>query len=367
MTRPWPLYAKLALLGVFLYVLIYALYLGQQIFLPLAFSFLFAVLLRPFEIVLTRLRIPRPVAILLAITIAILVVAGIIAFISSQLASFISDIPAVKKNLDDLWKQCQKWITNTLNLTRKQQDDLLEQAKSQTVDNFGAVGTFNIITASIATLTLIPVYVFLFMYYRTLLLRFMMQIFDAKHSAKVEECIREIRYVVQHYITGIMTETVIVAVMNITGLLLIGAPYAVLLGLIGAIMNLIPYIGGLLAILLTALLTFTNTGSFETMTWSIIIYIIVQFIDNNFLVPYIIGSRVKLNALFSIIGVLLGGALFGIGGMFLSIPIIAICKVIFDRIEELQPYGQLLGDDVPTWNPLSRKYFRRNRKPTQPT
>jgi predicted PurR-regulated permease PerM len=365
MTRTWPLYAKLAMLSVFLFLLIYVIYLGQQIILPLGFSFLFAVLLRPLEAAMLRLRIPRVIVILLVIVIALLVVAGIIIFISGQIASFMSDIPAVKRNLDDLWRQSQRWIDHTFHLTASQQDVLIEQAKSETVDNLGAVGTFNIITTSVATLTLIPVYVFLFMYYRTLLLRFIVQIFEQEHRTKVEEIIMEIRYVVQHYITGLLTETTIVAVLNTVGLLLVGAPYAVLLGLVGAILNLIPYIGGLLAIILTALLTFTNTGSAEITTWAIVVYLLVQFIDNNFLVPYIIGSRVKLNALFSIIGVLMGGALCGIGGMFLSIPIIAICKVIFDRIDELKPWGQLLGDDVPTWNPLSGKNFRRKKSSTQ--
>ena len=364
MIRTWPLYAKLAMLMVFLFLLLYVIYLGQQILLPIGFSFLFAVLLRPLEAAILRLRVPRVIAILLVILIAILVVAGVIIFISSQIASFMSDIPAVKRNLTDLWSQSQKWIDHTFHLTAKQQDVLIEQAKGETVNNLGPVGAFNIITASLATITLIPVYVFLFMYYRTLLLRFVMQIFAEEHSPKVEEIIREIRYVVQHYITGLLSETTIVAVLNTVGLLLIGAPYAVLLGLVGAILNLIPYIGGLLAVILTALLTFTNTGSAEVMTWSILVYLLVQLIDNNFLVPYIIGSRVKLNALFSIVGVLSGGALCGIGGMFLSIPVIAICKVIFDRIDELKPYGQLLGDDVPTWNPLSGKNFRRKKKST---
>jgi predicted PurR-regulated permease PerM len=362
MIRTLPLYAKLAMLTVFLFFLFYVIYLGQQILLPLGFSFLFAVLLRPLEVAIQRLRVPRVISILLVILIAILVVAGVVAFVSTQIASFMSDIPAVKRNLNDLWEQSQKWIDHTFHLTEKQQDVLIAQAKSETVNNLGAVGTFNIITTSLATITLIPVYVFLFMYYRTLLLRFVMQIFDEQHSPRVQEIIMEIRYVVQHYITGILTETIIVAILNIVGLLVIGAPYAVLLGLVGAIMNLIPYIGGLLAIILTALLTFTNTGSAQTMTWSILVYFLVQLIDNNFLVPYIIGSRVKLNALFSIVGVLLGGALCGIGGMFLSIPLIAICKVIFDRIDELKPYGHLLVDDVPTWNPLSGKNFRRNKK-----
>jgi len=86
------------------------------------------------------------------------------------------------------------------------------------------------------------------------------------------------------------------------------------------------------------------------MIWAIIVFMIVQLIDNNFLVPKVIASRVKLNALISIVGVLIGGSLCGVGGMFLSIPFIAICKVIFDRVKDLQPWGKLLGDDIPVAN-----------------
>ena len=94
---------------------------------------------------------------------------------------------------------------------------------------------------------------------------------------------------------------------------------------------------------------------------SIIVFMIVQLIDNNFLVPRIVASRVKLNALISIVGVLVGGALCGISGMFLSIPVIAICKVIFDKVEELQPWGKLLGDDIPS-TPVLKKIFKRRQK-----
>ena len=76
-------------------------------------------------------------------------------------------------------------------------------------------------------------------------------------------------------------------------------------------------------------------------------YILVQFIDNNFLVPKIVASKVKINALASIVVVLVGGAMWGIAGMFLSLPLIAILKVIFDRIEPLKPIGFLLGDTLP--------------------
>ena len=92
---------------------------------------------------------------------------------------------------------------------------------------------------------------------------------------------------------------------------------------------------------------------------------IVQLIDNNFLVPRIIASRVKLNALISIVGVLIGGALCGISGMFLSIPLIAICKVIFDKVDELQPWGKLLGDDIPTTTVFKHVLKRRSKTGTK--
>ena len=125
MIRTWPLYAKLAMLMLFLFLLFYVIYIGQQILLPLGFSFLFAVLLRPLEVALLRLRIPRVISILLVITIALLVVIGVIIFISGQIASFMSDIPAVKRNLEDLGRQCQRWIDQTFHLTARQQDELL--------------------------------------------------------------------------------------------------------------------------------------------------------------------------------------------------------------------------------------------------
>ncbi|MNE93126.1 AI-2 transport protein TqsA [compost metagenome] len=73
----------------------------------------------------------------------------------------------------------------------------------------------------------------------------------------------------------------------------------------------------------------------------------VQFLDNNILMPRIVGSKVQINALASILSVIIGGALAGIPGMFLAIPITAILKVVFDAAPGLEPYGYLLGDELP--------------------
>ena len=129
---------------------------------------------------------------------------------------------------------------------------------------------------------------------------------------------------------------------------MLGLKYAILLGVLGAIVNVLPYIGGFLAILFPVVIATVTKDGFHTQLGIIISYIIIQFIDNHYLIPVIVSSRVKINALISIVIVLLGGALWGISGMFLSIPFIGVLKIIFDRIPELQPWGKLLGSEVPT-------------------
>jgi len=130
---------------------------------------------------------------------------------------------------------------------------------------------------------------------------------------------------------------------------------------LGAILNVLPFIGGILSVLLPLIIATITKDGFSTQVWIVLSYLAIQFIDNHFLVPYIVSSKVKINALISIIIVLLGGAVWGIAGMFLSIPFMGVLKIIFDRIPDLKPWGKLLGDEVPTkhkgevWNIIKRK------------
>ena len=137
-------------------------------------------------------------------------------------------------------------------------------------------------------------------------------------------------------------------------LLILGVPYAILLGVLGAILNVVPFIGGVLAALLPMVIALITKDGLNIEIGIAVSYIVIQFTDNHFLIPYIVSSKVKINALISIIAVLLGGAVWGLSGMFLSIPFIGILKIIFDRIPEMKPWGHLLGTEVPT----RRRRFR---------
>ena len=161
---------------------------------------------------------------------------------------------------------------------------------------------------------------------------------------------------------GLLLEALVVAILNTTALLILGVQYAVLLGVLGALLNMLPYIGGLIAIALPIIIASVTQDGFTTQFLIFGAYILIQFIDNNFLVPFLVSSRVKINAFFSLVVVLLGGALWGVAGMFLSIPFLAILKIIFDRLPDMKPWGKLFGDSVPTRDKGEIWLLRKKRK-----
>jgi predicted PurR-regulated permease PerM len=166
-----------------------------------------------------------------------------------------------------------------------------------------------------------------------------------------------VRGVVGSYMIGLIAEAGIVTALNWVGLWLLGVPYALLLSIIAAVLNLIPYIGMIIATAFPATIALATMEPIYAL-WVVVLFAVVQFIDNNIIVPRIVGARVQLNALVSLVAVMVGGVLWGIPGMFLSLPIAAILKVVFDHTESMKAFGLLFGMDEPATN---KGIFKRKR------
>jgi predicted PurR-regulated permease PerM len=138
----------------------------------------------------------------------------------------------------------------------------------------------------------------------------------------------------------------IVAVCNSIGLVMLGIKYALFFGVLAAVLNIIPYIGMFTATLFTVLVTLTTSDNTSDIVWVIVVMYGIHILDVNILMPKIISSRLRINALISILGVIAGGALTGISGLFLSVPAVAMIKIICDQTDGLQAWGILLGDDI---------------------
>ena len=355
-TNSIPFYAKLCLHLISIFILGMLVYNGRDIIMPICFAIILAMLLLPVVNWLMRKGVPGVPSMLLAILLSLLFVSGIIYFLSSQVANFMTDLPAIKEKLSQHLSTLQNWINNQLNISIKQQDSAVESAKENMQQGSSRIGTALLGVANILVmLILLPIYTFLILYYRKLIHKFLTDVFPERHRSKVEDVLTESQSIVQGYMVGLLLEMAIVTALNTTGFLIIGVQYAIFLAVLAAVLNLIPYIGMLVASIICMAVTLTTSDNIADIIWVGVVLIVVQFIDNNFIMPYIVSSRVRINALVSIVGVLVGGALAGISGMFLSIPGMALLKTIFDRVEGLKPWGDLLGDEQKTTDQKKRR------------
>jgi predicted PurR-regulated permease PerM len=357
-----PFYAKTTIFFVGLFAFITMLYLGQSIIVPLVFAIIIAVVLHPVVNFLVRLRINRIIAITISLLLTIIVIAGLGILLYSQGSRFSESWPALVDKFTAVFNQSITWSSGYFDLSPYKIHDWINKTKNELINsNTAAIGqTIVNVGSGLVVLFLIPVYIFLLLFYQPLLTGFIRQLFGSNNESQVSEIITETKTVIQRYLVGLIIEASIVAVMEITALLILGIEYAILLGIIGALLNVIPYIGGLVAVALPMMIALATKSTAWYAVYVLIIYYIIQLIDNNYIVPKIVASKVKINALFSIIVVIAGNALWGVAGMFLSIPLLAIVKLIFDRIEPLKPWGFLLGDTMPPL--LEIKPFRIGRR-----
>ncbi len=360
MPKKYPFFFRstVTLFGIILFV--YMLFVLRSIMIPLAFALMIAILLNPFVNFLNSKKINRVVSISIALLIAILFVAGVLYFISSQVVNFSNNMPALEQKFSVLFHNLQLWLQNNYSLPIYKQREYLSELGESLKPLIGQ--TLGTVLGTLSVIFLLPVYIFLLLYYKTLILNFLYEIFSERNSEGVSNVLYETKNAIQSYMVGLLLEALIIGVLNSTALLILGVQYAVLLGVIGALLNILPYIGGIIAVIIPVLIATVTKDGYTTQIGIIIAYSIIQFLDNHLIVPQIVSSQVKINALVSIVVVLLGGAIWGISGMFLSVPFVAVLKIIFDRVDGLRPWGKLLGSEVPVYHKGQLWQRRHKRK-----
>jgi predicted PurR-regulated permease PerM len=352
-THLMPFYAKAALIFICIFAFIFLLSIGQQIIIPLVYASIVAILVNPVVNFLVKKKLNRIASIFITVVLAVLIVIGFIYAISAQLSMFSEAYPQLKEKFNATSVEAVKWISNKFNISQSRIHDWIDETETDAINNFSIGEKITKVGEIILTIALLPVYLFMILFYKPLLLEFIRRLVSAKHHKTVIEVLASAKKIIQSYLIGLFVELILVATLNSLGLLLLGIDYAVILGIVGAVLNVIPYIGGIIAVSLPVIIAFVTKDSISYPLLVILIYLIIQFIDNHYIIPKIVASRVQLNALISIVVVLIGGALWGIPGMFLSIPLTAILKVMFDHIESLKPWGFLLGNTVPRVSKIS--------------
>lgn len=358
-----PFYAKASLLFVGLTSLIFFLFIAQQIVVPIIYSAMLAILLTPLVDFLVRRKMNRVVAITITLGLVFSGTAVVMLLVYSQLSLFTESYPTLVNNFYELIHNLVNWTSAHFNISTERINQFLATTKME-------IGSSSMISSTIASMSqmiiipiLIPVYVFMLLYYQPHLLDFIRQLFNKANHKEVNEVLTSTKGIIQKYLVALLLEALIMATLNSIGLLIIGIEYAILLGVMGALLNIIPFIGGVFSTALPLLVVFATSSNYTDAVWVVIVYVIIQFIDNHYIFPKIVGSKVRLNALVSIVVVLAFRALWGVPGMFLSIPLTAILKVVCDHIESLKPWGFLLGDNSPPLLiKMPKKFIEKNQR-----
>ncbi|HTO14187.1 MAG TPA: AI-2E family transporter [Edaphocola sp.] len=322
------------------FILVYA----KAVLLPLVFAAIFALaLMRPVSM-LEKKGVPRVLAATICLLISIILLSGVFAFIATQIMSFEQDFPLLEEKLLSLINKLQNFAHNRLHIS----DEFIQ-------NNFFPILKGSISKAPLLIAILVGffsnslfivgftfIYTLMFLVYKDNIAQFFSASFTHLEGISKFKIANKTQNVIRAYIIGLLLEMLFVAVMLSGAYYFLGAKYAILLGVISAIFNVVPYLGFITAAILSMLVTFaTNTP--QTALWVGVISIIIHLIDSNLFLPLVVGSKVSINALVTVIGVFLGSLLWGLPGMFLAVPIVAILKVAFDEIPGMQHWGILMG------------------------
>jgi predicted PurR-regulated permease PerM len=363
-----PFYAKTTFILLMLGLMGLMVYYLHGIIFPVYFGLLLALVLMPMIGRFRKIGIPNIASILIALFIAIIVVVSIVYVLVVQIASFMKDWPQLQRNFELYLVTINRWLVEHFHV----KPDFLNQQLNSLSGQSSTIVTTTLfsITDVLNNLLLIPLYTFLILYYRKLLMKFLLDLCDVDHARRIFDVLDAAKQVISSYILGLLIEMIVVTILNTIGLWFVGVKYVFLIAVIAAILNLIPYIGMIIAGILGVLITMSYTQDISISIGIIGVLVIVQILDNNLIFPAIVGGKVKLNSLFSVVAVLLGGVLGGISGMFLSIPTLAILKVSFDNIPHLQPWGLVLGDDIPvkylSWKHMANLWKKAPNPVVQP-
>lgn len=362
-----PLTVRRAIELMGLYFLGMMIYIGRDVITPLVMAFFLSIILLPVYRFLRSRRVPEGLSIFLSLLLLIIVLGLVIWFFSSQISRLAADFPQIQANVKAHLSSLSKWIGQKFGITAERQTQMISNYNDKLLAWAGGMlgGAASSVTGILIFIGLLPIYIFLMLFYKNLLLRFVFLWFPKDNHSKVEEVMRESEIIIKSYLVGLLIQITYITILLGGILLVVGIKHAILIGAIFAVLNLIPYVGALIGNIIGVLLTVSSTQEIWPIFVVLGVIAFVQFLDNNILMPRIVGSKVKINALATIVGVIVAGALAGVSGMFLSLPVIAVLKIIFDRSDNLKQWGVLLGDEKPKGSPMQWPVLRSRSRRVQ--
>lgn len=370
-------YTVLVIVG--LCFLFWGLVQGRSFLLPLTVAMLLSMIILPVCRWFENKGLKRGWASFFSDMIVVLFFVGLASVIAAQFDNLEEDWPQIKEKVKPRIEKLQEYIARKTGLSVKEQNQQIpgsfsnseskdtnrqgqeDTSQPQTSSGQGQTGERDVSfggslvsTASdmimrffsiLGTLLLIFVYIFFFLLYRNKFKQAILKMVPEQHQEHAQKVIQHSASVSQSYLFGRILLLLFLAVLYTLGLTLSGLKNAVLISMLAAVLSLLPYLGNVIGFTVAILMAFISGSGITGAIGVSVTFTITQFVESYVLEPYVVGNKVDLNPTITIIVVVLGGSIWGIVGMLISIPILGIIKVVCDNVTVLQPLGYLFGEE----------------------
>ncbi len=357
-----PNYIKTVYIALLIIIIVFCMIIGKKLLVPLLISGYIAMLLTSACNALERRKIPRSVSAAICLLIFLALLGGILFFIYLQVRGFMGDLgDGLTDKINAFVISANKWSMETFGFDLGMPNGF-EMKKAVAIVQPENSKPTQIIFSTLSTLSdiiLLPVFIFFLLIYRDHLAVFITKVFSKQDNTFLLGKLTSIRKIVQAYIVGAGKVMLILAVVNTAILFALGIKHAIFFGVLAGMLNIIPYLGPSLGAVLPFLFALITKDSLFYPIAVLVAFTFIQLLEGAFLTPKITGGNVNLNALITFIGLLIGGAIWGITGMILIIPSIAILKKLFELSPDTQPYAYLFGEEDSNW---FKKRERRTQK-----
>jgi predicted PurR-regulated permease PerM len=323
------------------------LYFGQTLFVPLSFGVLIGCVLYPICDWLERHKFSRMGAILVSITVLTLIFSSLVFLLVSQLIGFFQEWPELKLKLTDATDEISSWLSGTLSIDREKQLQWLDKTLNESGASAMSIISKVLSASAVGAVffILIPIYAVLILYYRHKWMEVLYRLFPKEGRERIREIVKLSIQSYYNFIKGMAVVYLIVGVLNSAGLFLLGIPHAILFGFTASILTFIPYVGILVASLLPISMAWITYNSIWYPLGVVGIFALVQYLEANLIFPLAVSSRLKINALVTILCIFAGAIIWGVSGMILFIPFLGIMKLVADRTPSLKTLSIILGDE----------------------
>ncbi len=327
---------------------VYVMVIAKSVIVPLLFSLFFAILLLPVSQWIERFKIPRVISSFGAILFGIVLFSGILFFFYSQMTDFAQDADMFVERLNEMLASANQFLGQYIAIESViRLDQIADTIINFIRDNVGSItqqigGAASTLTSAL----LVPIFVFLILLLRDILKNFLLKSFGQGNSdqeKKVTNIITNVKSTVQNYITGVLIVIGILSVLYSILLSVIGVDHAIFFGVFAGMMNIIPFIGPLFGSILPILYALITMDSLFYPLIILLGFYVIQLFEGNLITPVIVGSQVSMNALVTLLLLVVGAQIWGLSGMILFIPLGAIVKVICDEVDQLNHYGYVMG------------------------